>query len=446
MPAELDGLREALGRAVGEEHVLRGSAAAALAIDGAAPRLAVRPGTQAELQAVMAAAAGAGAATAARGSGSALGLGHRPARLDLVVCLDRLCRIVALDPANLVVTVEAGVRLGDLHARLAGVRQLLGLDPPRLDRRTVGGVLATNASGPGRLRHGTARDLVLGLTVVLAGGERVRCGGRVIKNVSGYDLNKLFIGSLGTLGVISEATFKLLPAPAARAAVAGLFPGLAGAAAAVARLLRSSLLPESVDLLDARTMARLGAGLGLAGTGYGLVVGVAGSPETVERQACDLERLMAEGGAGEVRSLREAPARAAGALVREALEGGAGRIRVKLGVPIGDTGRLFAAAEALGERRGWSTGVMAHAGSGILRATYGTGEAPPEAVADALEALRGEAEALEGSLVVEAAPPAVKSRLDPWGKPGDALAVMRRLKAEFDPASLLNPGRFLGGI
>jgi glycolate oxidase FAD binding subunit len=450
MPCDLVTLQGRAGAVVGAEHVFGGAAAAAFAVDGVAPRLVARPGTQEEVRAVVAAAAEAGAAVAPRGTGAALGLGNPPARLDLVVCLERLDRIVEFDPANLVVTAEAGLRLEALQARLAGERQFLPLDPPAPEGRSVGGVLATNASGPSRLAYGTLRDLTLGLRLALASGEAIRCGGMVIKNVSGYDMNKLFIGSLGTLGIITEATFRLLPEPAVRASVVGVCPSLAQAQAVVTAALQSFLLPEAIELLDRRTLGGLAGRLGLAAAeGHGLVVAVAGSQETVERQVRDLQRLMTEAGAAASPRRGTAAAAAGAAAVRDAAAtavAGDARVVVKAAVPISHTCALFASAEALAARHGWPAAVSAHAGSGVVRAAYLPAGSPPEAVRDGLHALRHEAEAVEGSLVVEAAPPVLKAGLDVWGKAGDAFPVLRRLKAEFDPRGVLNPGRFVGGI
>jgi glycolate oxidase FAD binding subunit len=450
MPCDLGQLRRRLAEIVGSEQVLDGSAAAACAVDGVAPRLVAHPGTQEQAGAVVAACGSAGAAVAPWGGGTALGLGNPPARLDVGIGLDRLARIVEFDAENLVVTAEAGVRLAELERLLGTRRQFLPLDPARMDRRTVGGVLATNASGPSRLLYGTARDLVLGMRVVLGTGERIRCGGRVIKNVSGYDLTKLFIGSLGTLGVITEATFRLWPMPIARATVAGAFPDLPQAAAVVARSLQSCLLPEAMELLDTQAMqAASRLALGHA-AGYGLAVSLAGSPETVERQRRDFTRLFTEGGAGATSTLDAEESPAAWREIRDLLEGTVGapeRLRLKIAVPIAETPALVARAEELLRARQWRGRVAAHAGSGVVRAAgdipAGT---PPETVRDGIEALRREAEAAGGSLVVEGLPGSAKRRLDAWGKPGEGFSAMRRLKQEFDPGGVLNPGRYLGGI
>jgi len=452
MQPEMERLKRRLEEIVGRAHVSDGLTAAALAVDGVSPALLVHPASQEELSLVVGACGEAGAAMIPWGGGTTMGMGNRPARGDVAVALDRLNRIVEFDAANLNVTVEAGMRLADLQVELAKQRQFLPLDPPADGKASVGGVLATNSSGPWRLLYGTARDWVLGMRVVLPDGERIRCGGKVIKNVSGYDMNKLFIGSLGTLGVITEATFKLLPLPAVRASVAGVFAELGQAASLVAKVLDSVLLPEAMELLDPDAVTLLGPTLGLDATGYGLVVSLAGSRETVERQVRDFSALFREAQARATAALTEERTASAWKSVRnifDLLPGPpAARIACKIGVLISRTADLLAAAEGMGRRHTLRAAVTAHVGSGVVRACYLLGpEAPPvEALASGIEELRRESEKAEGCLVLQAAPASLKARLDAWGKPGGAFNVMRRLKAQFDPRGLLNPGRFLGGI
>lgn len=452
MRPDLARLAERLASLVGRDHVATGPAAAGFAVDGVAPALCVRPALQDELASVMAACAEAAAAVLPWGGGTAMGLGNPPARADVALGLDRLDRIVEFDAANLNVTAEAGVRLAGLQAELAKGREFLPLDPPAEDKATVGGILAANESGPRRLLYGTARDWVLGMRVVLWGGERIRCGGKVIKNVSGYDMNKLFIGSLGTLGIISEATFKLLPLPAVRKGAVGVFAGLREAAGVVAAVLDSVLLPESMDLLNPDAVALLLPALHLEATGYGLAVSVAGSRETVERQVRDFTGLFRRAEARGTVILAEDRTDPAWQALRNAFDRLPGppaeRILCKIAVPIGRTAEMLWAAEGLARRHRLRAAVTAHAGSGIVRACYLlTPEAPPvDLLAAALEELRGDAEKAEGSLVLGAAPVPLQARLDAWGKPGGGFELMRRLKAEFDPRGLCNPGRFLGGI
>jgi glycolate oxidase FAD binding subunit len=447
MLRDAGGLVRTLSSITGEDHVLTDGAAAAFSVDGERPRIAVSPGTQQEVEAVVAACGSAGAAMTPWGGGTSMGLGNPPARLDVVVRLDRLTRVVEFDDLNLNVSAEAGVRLGPLQEILNGKREFLPLDPPQSDVATVGGLVQSNASGPGRHLYGSARDWVLGLRVVLPTGERIRCGGKVIKNVSGYDMNKLFIGGFGTMGIVTEATFKLLPVPATRATVVGVFPDVPHVASVVARTLESFLVPEALEALDARALESAGAGFA-PGSGYGLAVSLAGSRETVDRQVRDFTKLFAEGHAIATRTLDAAAGEPAWRAIRDvhAPLKGRGAV-VKIAVPIGKTLDLFAAAEGLVTRRGGRGAVTAHAGSGIVRAGFDLEDGVPlPPLRDALQALRAEAEAAEGSLVLEAAPLPLKRAFDAWGRTRDGMSVTRRLKAELDPGAVMNPGRFVGGI
>ncbi len=449
MLADPSSLAQKLSALVGEEYVLTGPAAARFAVDAVVPALAVRPGSQQEVASVAAACSAAGASMLQWTDGALIGLGNPPSRLDVVVCLDRLTRIVEFDDANLNVSVEAGVPLDALQAVLSAKHEFLPLDPAQSDQVTVGGLVQTNASGPRRLLYGSLRDWVLGLRVVLPGGERIRCGGKVIKNVSGYDMNKIFIGNLGTLGIVTEATFKLLPAPATRATVVGVFAQLSEVGAVVGRTLESFLLPEALEALDPQALASLGPALGLNGAaGYGLAVSMAGSRETVERQVRDFAALFGEGKALKVETLGAERADAAWRAIRDVhAKLPMGRVIAKIAIPIGKTLDLLSAAEGLMRRHEWRGAITAHAGSGIVRAGIEVGAGSDlEPLREAILSLRREAEALDGSLVLEVAPLSLKRSLDTWGKVREGFSVMRRLKAEFDPRALLTQGRFLGGI
>jgi glycolate oxidase FAD binding subunit len=452
---DLAALRHRLEEIVGSRNVEADpEVIAAFAVDGVVPGLTARPATRDEVAGVVAACAAEGAALVPWGGGTAMGTGNRPERVDLVVRLDRLDRVVEFDPDNLCVTAEAGLPLARLQALIAGKRLILPLDPPGGDRVTVGGLVAANLSGPRRLQHGTARDWVLGLRVVLPDGEQIRCGGRVIKNVSGYDLNKLFIRSFGTLGIVTEATFKLLPGPAAQAAVLGLFPELPKAAAVVEKLLASFLLPDSLDLLDPAALDLLSPVLGPPAAGsFGLAAGFSGSRETVERQVRDAEGLISESGGASRLFRGDDSSRVWTAItdLYENLPTDAHRVLCTLAVPIGETARMMASAAARAASQDLSAILAAHAGSGVLRAAFLPGSGPSGSgaiprLALAIERLREEAAGLGGSLVLQEASPRLKERVDAWGRPGAAFAAMRRIKAEFDPQRLCSPGRFLGGI
>ena len=198
---------------VGAPHVLGGVECSPYVLEGRTPEAVVFPGCKEEICAILALAGEEGIPVTPWGGGTKLGIGLPPSRVGLVLGLRRLDRILEHEPGDLTATVEAGITLGALQARLGKRGQWLSLDPACPDRATVGGILASDASGPRRHLYGTARDLLIGLTVVSAEGAIVRGGGKVVKNVAGYDLPKLYIGSFGTLGVLVEATIRLRPRP-----------------------------------------------------------------------------------------------------------------------------------------------------------------------------------------------------------------------------------------
>jgi glycolate oxidase FAD binding subunit len=456
VPFDVTALRSRLEGIVGPDHVAGTEANALFAVDGVVPSLSVSPGTQDEVSKVVASCSAAGAAMIPRGGGTAMGMGNRPSRADAVIRLDRLNRVVEYDPANLCITAEAGMRLGALQQKVAGDKEILPIDPPDDDNVTMGGLVAANQSGPSRLQYGTARDWVLGMRVVLPDGEKVHCGGRTIKNVSGYDMNKLFIKSFGTLGIVTEVTLKLLPAPVMRAGLVGLFPILSQAAAVVTKTLESFLLPEALDLMDPGAMNLLAPHLevGDPGGAHGLAVALAGSRATVERQVRDFETLFRDGG-GRVVSLPESRTVPAWSSIRNVFgllpPTPACRVVCKIAVPIEKGCELLAAAGAAGKSLGLQTAVVAHAGSGVVWAAYVLGSGVPAEsllteVQKALEALRQRAAAVKGSLVLCEAPPGLKARMDAWGPPPPGLSVMKRIKAEYDPKALCSPGRYLGGM
>src|SRR5438477_5594853 len=281
-------LLDKLRAIVGPAHVLAGVELSPFVIEGRTPEAAVLPGSVDEVAAVIVQAAEAGVPVVPWGGGSAIGVGVPAARAGLVLLLTRLDALVEHEPGDLTATAQAGITIAALQAALRARGQWLSLDPPDAARATLGGVLAANASGPRRHLYGTARDLLIGVTVVTADGAVVRGGGKVVKNVAGYDLPKLFVGSFGTLGVIVEATVKLRPLPDEERLVAVRFERLEDAGAAVRAVLGSDLIPNAVDLVDAAS----GAALGLPKSPATLVVGFDGLGEQVEWQVAQLASVV----------------------------------------------------------------------------------------------------------------------------------------------------------
>jgi glycolate oxidase FAD binding subunit len=365
-----------------------------------------RPASLEELAETMREAERAGAVVGVRGASTKAtwgATGHEP---DVVVDTTAMASVLEHAAGDLVVTVQAGARLDDVQQGLAGAGQWLALDPAEAGA-TVGGVVATAASGPRRLRFGTPRDLLIGVTVVLVDGTVARSGGKVVKNVAGYDLGKLFTGSYGTLGVVAEATWRLHPRPAAFrvVSIATDDPALPAR-----ELLRSTVVASAVEW-DGSTLDVL-----LESTGPG-----------ADAQADAVVRCL---GGGVVTD--ELPQR----FGRRPWS--PGQVAVKLTFRLSALGRVVAHVRELMPR----ADLAAHAGSGVLYAGWDAG---PGDVAATLDELRRRLAADDGHVVVVDAPQAVKDAVDVWG-PVPGLAVMRRIKERFDPDGRMNPGRFVGGL
>lgn len=435
-------LPDRLRRIVGAPHVLTGVGCSPYVVEGRAPEAAVFPGTREEVAAVVALAGEAGVPVTPWGAGTKMAIGSPPSRIGLVLGLKRLDRILEHEPGDLTVTVEAGVTLEALQAALGKRGQWLSLDPLSADGATVGGILASNASGPRRHLYGTARDLVIGLTVIAADGSVVRGGGKVVKNVAGYDLPKLYIGSFGTLGVLVEATLKLRPRPDVDRLVVARFARLEDAGAAARAVAGSDLIPSALELVDGEALRWLGHGGAAA-----LLIGLDGIAEQVEWEIAELARLLGPLGLGETTGLD-------GAARDEAW-----RALARLGCPgVGDAAAvmrwavlptrvagLMAAGAAAARRQGLTAVLTAHAGVGVVTAIL-SGRPDTDAVVATLGGWRDLVNRADGQAMVEWAPLAVKERVAVWDAPGPTLRLMKGIKERLDPRGILNPGRFVGAI
>lgn len=457
------------------------------ALGETAPGRIVRPETVGELAEALRSAWEGLVSVRPWGGGTQMALGEpiRPGPQE-VVDLSGLDQVVELRPEDMTVTVQAGVRWADLRDLLAGVGHELPFDPPVSPEATVGGMTAVGLSGPRRLAHGRLRDWLLGVQAVRPGGSVTRAGGRVVKNVSGYELTKLYAGSLGTLGVLTELTFKTRPLAPSRRAVAVLLPGFRDVEAVVARVMDSPVEPAFLEVFwmsphrsgpeapdsaagtwPGLAMARLLAtlldlSLDEAGSGLPwLLAGFEGTERQTAWQVDTLGRLLVE-----VRAARTpAPAagRGAGApepfrpypLPWEAVHGALIEgYRLPLPVETGEA-TLFASLQssqvaeylatvrAEAGRRGLAVSLFAHAGNGGV-AIHLLGAVEP-LIAAAGE-LRREAERLQGALVLRHGPLELRRAFPVWGKPPSALPLMRALKEKLDPRGILNPGRFVGGL
>jgi glycolate oxidase FAD binding subunit len=437
---------DALRGIVGPAHVLTGADCGPYVLDGRAPEAVVLPGSKEEVAAVLLAAGEADLPVTPWGGGTKMGIGAPPQRLGLVLGLKRLNRLLEHEPGDLTATVQAGMTLGALQRELGTRGQWLSLDPAHADEATLGGIVSSNAAGPRRHLYGACRDLVIGLTVVTAAGTLVKGGGKVVKNVAGYDLPKLFVGAFGTLGVIVEATVKLRPRPEADRMVVARFASLKEAGAAARAVMGSDLLPSALDLVDGETLRALELG---GPDGAALLIGVDGIAEQVHWQCTEVERMLRLQGLVDARVLdadaRDAAWRARGGLGRGAFPETAAVMRwVVLPAQVAD---VMEQGMGVALRAGLAVALAAHAGVGVVEAVLAGGEgADATRVSDVLIEWRTLVRAAGGQALVESAPLAIKERVPVWDDLGPALRIMQRIKSQLDPSGLLNPGRFAGGI
>jgi glycolate oxidase FAD binding subunit len=423
-------LSEALATLVGSRAR---PADASDSVAGVQPQMVVQPESEQEVAEVLALADSRGEKVLVRGGGTQQGLGAPPSGGDVLLDMRRLNQIVEHAPHDQTVTVQAGLRLVDLQAALAQTRQWLALDAVLAEDATIGGIIATNVSGARRLRFGGVRDQLIGIQVALADGTIARGGGKVVKNVAGYDLPKLFTGALGTLGVILTATFRLYPLPAASRTIALEAAAPDPLAELAVRILGTTLVPTALDLLG-------------PSPADGAVLAVrfeSGVAATVEEQAEAVLALV--GGGVTPRSLTGDDERAfwqqaAAATAAPAGEGTSLLLKASV-VPTEVSpwlDDLMLQTRVAGVQARW----RAHAGHGLIFVRL---EGEDAALSGVVGPLREAARARGGSLVVQDAPVPLLRTLDVWG-PIPALEVMRRLKTAFDPKGTLTPGRFVGGI
>jgi len=418
---------EELKGIVGEEHVREASAEDA--VDGVEPALVVEPATIEETSEVMKLASREGLAVSPRGGGTKMGLGNPPREVDLILSTARMDGIIEHVPGDQIVRVQAGLKLQDLQESLAESDQMLGVDPPE-EGATIGGIVAANSSGPRRLRYGTLRDLIIGIRVVLADGTVAKAGGKVVKNVAGYDLSKLFTGSLATLGVIAEANFRLHPIRETARTVLVRVDDPEKIAGVAQDLTHSSFSQFVLDALEMRWERESGAVVAL----------FEGIEPAVEAQASTAAEILRSHGEVHVLGKDDGEAFWEDFARRPWAEGDVG---LKVGAPPADLSAVLDSVLGAASRADAEASISGHAGTGVTFVGLSGGE---DRLVEVVEEIREIRVRRGGSVVVQEAPLAVKERLDVWGPVGDYLGLTRRVKEKFDPGYTMNPGRYLGGI
>jgi FAD/FMN-containing dehydrogenase len=480
--AEHEKRLKALSDVLGSEYVQSDpETLSGFEVDGMRPRFVVFPSDVEQVSNIVRIAHREKMSVIPWGSGSKVSTGQVPSRLDLIICTRRLDKVIDMDTANLTVTAQAGVRLKDLQADLAdeenrcylpyedattlsdeavcsdreNVGCFIPLTPPRIDSATIGGIIASNSSGPTRLLYGMPRDLVLGIRYVSPDGEIVGMGGKTVKNVSGYDISKLMIGARGSLGILCEMTLRLLPLPECVGTSIVSFSSLSKAVTYTQRIFDSDLIPAAVELFNRSCLPLLyqKAGFDSAPGDYLVALGLESFEEPVQRMSAEIDSMASEIGSESTLTYADDDHRSFwydySNLPSRLLDHHPDVVSAKISVPISNTSRVIDYIEShvtgiTGEHL-----ILSHAGNGVLH-LHLLGEQSVAAceaeLISFIKDLLDESLTLGGNLVVERASPELKKSLPVWGIPGNDLMVMAWIKKEMDPHGLFCPGRFVGGI
>jgi glycolate dehydrogenase FAD-linked subunit len=389
-----------------------------------------------------------------RGAGTGYTGGAVPTEGGIVISLERMNRILEIDEANLVAVVEPHVVTGDLQAAVENVGLFYPPDPASLKESVIGGNVAECAGGPRAFKYGTTKQYVLGLEAVLPTGEVVRTGGKVVKNVVGYDLTHLLVGSEGTLAIITRIILRLIPRPPVQATLRATFTDVEAAVQAVMNIIRARVVPAAVELIDGDSLEAVARYLNVRslapeGTGAMLLLEVDGVPSAVAEEASRVEAACAEAGATEILRARDEAERQELWRVRRELSRSLKMIAPlkynhDVVVPKGRIPELFALVRRLSREYGLRIPCFGHAGDGNIHVNIMVDPDNPEEIARAHEAERVLFEgvvALEGSISGEHGIGFAKARFITLELSAEEIALMKRVKQAFDPQGILNPGK-----
>jgi glycolate oxidase len=414
----------------------------------------VLPGNTAEVAGVVRLCAAQKRPLVPRGAGSGYTGGSVPVRGGVVISLERMNRILEIDEANLLAIVEPNVITGDLQDAVERVGLFYPPDPASLRQSAIGGNVAECAGGPRAFKYGTTKQYVLGLEAVLPTGEIVETGGKVVKNVVGYDLTHLLVGSEGTLAIITKVVLRLVPKPPAQATLRASFPDVAAAAAAVTGIIRARVVPAALELVDGDSLEAVARYLGVRslapeGTGAILLLEVDGAPAAVADEAARVDTACRNAGATEVLHARDDAERSELWRVRRELSLSLKTITPlkynhDVVVPKGRIPELFTLVARLKAQFGLRIPCFGHAGDGnihvnIMVDPQNADEIERAHVAE-VELFKGVV-ALDGSISGEHGIGFAKTRFLGIELSPDEIALMKRVKAAFDPDGILNPGK-----
>lgn len=437
-------IHKELQHILGEKGLVPSGQFARYSIDGLLPQAVALPETIEQVSQIMKLACAEGIAVTPLGGGTSAHVGNLPQKLQLVLSLERLNKVINYQPPDLTITVQAGITFSTLAEALAQHRQYLPIDPPLPHRATIGGALASNTAGLLKWRNWNPRDLVIGMKVVQADGTLTKSGGQVVKNVTGYDMARLHIGALGTLGIIVEASFKLVPLPKTQETVVFAFSSLDDCFHATDSILQNFISPLGLAIFDQSAANATGVLSSLNGASHLLAVNLAGGPLATQRQLDDVTTLCQRHNGHRV-------------LLPDSLwqtlvdlsHHSRCVMTTKATLLPSQTREMLAFLESHLQAPTLRLASVCDVPSGVIYSHWLSNEEKFNDLAvlhDSVENARQKAHALGGFLNAEKCPTPLKSMVDVWDAPGDSLAIMKRMKAQYDPKNILNLVRFVGGI
>jgi glycolate oxidase FAD binding subunit len=421
-------------------------------IGGMVASAAVRPGSREQIAEIIRFARAEKLAIVPCGARTKLSIGAPPRQYDLALDMIGLDRVIAYDPGDMTLRVESGIPLERIESVLAEHHQFLPLVVPFMERATAGGTIASGVDSPLRQFYGTARDFVLGIEFVIGDGALAKSGGRVVKNVSGYDLHKLMIGALGTLGVLTRINFRTFPLPASTRTIVATFDAAARAVELRHAVARSPLRPLALEIVSPRAAEILdGRGLAL-NRSWSVIASFAGTAKVLERCARDLRQMAEQAGATALTTREGQGPLAASAGTHEfvpaAMASSPGATILKLSVLPTKMRAIVDAAARAADAAALCWAALAR-GLGVIYFGLlppGRNEETLVRVSRVANEIIAQCVALGGNSTIPWCPAGWKATLPIWGPERDDFLQMRGLKKVFDPHDILSPGRFMGGI
>ncbi|MGH9791289.1 MAG: FAD-binding oxidoreductase [Candidatus Acidiferrales bacterium] len=417
-------------------------------VDGMRPGAVVRPGAAEEVAEVVRLAAAERLGLIACGGRSKLGIGMPPVRYDIAVDMTRMNRVVAYDPGDLTLSVEAGIRISELFDALAAHHQWLPMYVPWFDRATIGGILSSNSISPLRYMFGGPRDFILGMEFVTGDGKLCKSGTRVVKSVAGYDLHKLLLGALGSLGIITKVNFRTFPQPRAQRCFVVTCRDASTALDLCRRIALSPLKPAVLEVLDPGA-ARIVADERLPADSWCVVAAAIGHEAVVERHARDLARLAEQSSALSFAALDDADKQRLLGRVREFLrlvvEQQPNAVVLRTGLLPESVVSICETHAHAAAQNGLQCAIVLRAGATLYTVLKPASADSAPRLEKAVESVLSRTSSA-ACTTIERCPAALKSHLSVWGPARKDFSLMKRIKQVFDPHAILSPGRFVGGL